>query len=283
MSPRRRHPHEGGRNEHTDCIDWRTAPAATRAQVDRLVAAFRDELQDHLLGVYLHGSLATGCFNPKRSDVDLLVVVRRPFTQEQKRRLVGDLLSLSRSPHPVEISFLRLDQLHPWRHPAPFELHYSEDWRASYLGHQEGGPWPIRVTKDADLAAHVAVTRARGIRLWGRPRNEVFPAVPAEDVAASLVSDFVWARERLAAYPVYAVLNACRIHAYFLTGRLLSKVEGAAWAREHFPEDLTQVVEAALQLYRGSGRDAQFSRLEGAQRLFDHVAAALGKSPRTDA
>ena len=39
----------------------------------RLVANFRETLSKNLVGIYLHGSLAMGSFNPLTSDVDFLV------------------------------------------------------------------------------------------------------------------------------------------------------------------------------------------------------------------
>jgi len=72
---------------------------------------FRDALADalgsNLAGLYLHGSLAMGCFNPACSDVDLLAVTRRGMTVETKRRVAELLLKTSGAPSPIEISFLR--------------------------------------------------------------------------------------------------------------------------------------------------------------------------------
>lgn len=44
--------------------------------LNRVVELFKEELGGNLVGIYLHGSLAMGCFNPDTSDVDLLLVVR---------------------------------------------------------------------------------------------------------------------------------------------------------------------------------------------------------------
>ncbi|MGN7761522.1 nucleotidyltransferase domain-containing protein [Paenibacillus sp. 22594] len=49
----------------------------TQALLDQVVAPFKEELKGNLLGIYLHGSLAMGCFNPLKSDVDFLVVVKK--------------------------------------------------------------------------------------------------------------------------------------------------------------------------------------------------------------
>ena len=44
--------------------------------LDKIVSAYNDILQENLTGIYVHGSLAFGCFRWEKSDVDFLVVVR---------------------------------------------------------------------------------------------------------------------------------------------------------------------------------------------------------------
>ena len=43
---------------------WHNCPGAVRAQVDQLTSTLSNLLAEHLIGIYLHGSLAMGCFNP---------------------------------------------------------------------------------------------------------------------------------------------------------------------------------------------------------------------------
>src|ERR1700694_385121 len=89
---------------------WDNCPYMTRKQGATLRGCILYLLSDNLIGIYLHGSLAMGCFNPRRSDIDLIVVTRRGITPEVKRRLVALLLNNS-APYepsvamrPVEIS-----------------------------------------------------------------------------------------------------------------------------------------------------------------------------------
>lgn len=37
-----------------------------------------------LTGIYLHGSMAMGCFNPEKSDIDLIVVIEDNISDRQK-------------------------------------------------------------------------------------------------------------------------------------------------------------------------------------------------------
>jgi predicted nucleotidyltransferase len=105
---------------------WEDCPQAVQSQVKNYVGAMRRHLADNLIGVYLHGSLAMGCFNPETSDIDLLVVTRQGMSLETKRAMIELLLRFSARPRPIEISFLREQDLEPWQHPTPFDLHYSE-------------------------------------------------------------------------------------------------------------------------------------------------------------
>ena len=58
------------------------------ALLKRICDAYRAILGDKLTGVYLHGSLAFGCFTWATGDIDFLVVAESPLTQAEKETLV---------------------------------------------------------------------------------------------------------------------------------------------------------------------------------------------------
>ncbi|MGH2447914.1 MAG: nucleotidyltransferase domain-containing protein [Chloroflexota bacterium] len=91
-------------------------PPEILSQISRLVDSFRELLAGTLVGIYLHGSLSMGCFNPALSDIDLLVVTSAALQPAQRRRAAELLLGLSTASSPIEITFLAQDQLHPWRY-----------------------------------------------------------------------------------------------------------------------------------------------------------------------
>jgi predicted nucleotidyltransferase len=145
--------------------------------VEGLTARLRSAIGPPLVGVNLHGSLAMGCFNPRSSDIDILVAAAIGLSPEVRLGLADHLLAHSGAPHPLEISVLSLAGLRPWRHPAPYDFHYSESWRERFVdarGHGEAPPGG----EDPDLAAHVTALLHRGVRVWGRPIAEVFPPAP---------------------------------------------------------------------------------------------------------
>ncbi len=71
------------------------APPKDASDALRLMQVIKDRytsvLTDCLTGIYLHGSLAAGCFQWERSDIDFLTVVRRALTEDEKLGLVETL------------------------------------------------------------------------------------------------------------------------------------------------------------------------------------------------
>lgn len=233
---------------------WVDAPADVRAQVERVVVLLRAHVGDDLVGIYLQGSLAMGCFNPAASDVDLLVVAERPMPLSMKWRVAQVLLRLSGAPSPIEISFLHRGQLDPWTHPTPFEFHYGESHREQYEHDLRSGGWKDwnrPVLRDEDLAGHVKVTRCRGVCLWGDAIEDAFPEVPRADFLASILADLEWSRDRAGVTLDYRLLNLARVWGYLETGAVMSKDEGGVWALGELPTRHAPTIEAALRMYRG--------------------------------
>jgi predicted nucleotidyltransferase len=227
-----------------------------RGRLDDLVRGLRELLGDELVGVYLHGSLALGCFNPALSDVDVLVVTRRPLTLD-RRDAFRMILALVPS---LELHALSESDLTTWRHPAPYDLHFDTKQRLFGPG------------EDHDLAAHFMVVRHRGTALVGPPPVDVFPNVPWEDYEDSLRRDLVWCRDH--GSELYAVLSPARIWATLTERTVHSKASGAAWALERAPDQFRPLLERALETYRTGSKHAEFDGQEVA-RFANFVATQL--------
>ena len=141
--------------------------------------------------------------------------------------------------------------LTPWQHPAPFEFHYSETWREATRQQVESGTWELwnDQPRDPDLAAHLIVTRQRGVCLFGTPAQEVLPVVPQADVLASILVDVHASLGDIEASLEYAILNACRTLAFVQGGFVYFKHEGGAWALGAVPRLLKPVVKWVLDAY----------------------------------
>lgn len=237
---------------------WNDCPDPVRQPIEALVSCLATTLSTNLLGIYLHGSLALGCFNPQGSDLDLLIVTSEQVSLSAKRSLALELLARSQDPFPIELSICMHRQLVPWSFPTPFDFHYSEMWRAPYTRQLTDGTWTTwndREQSDPDLAAHITVLNARGICLLGMPITAVLPSVPVSDYRASIGNDIRDALENIISNPVYAVLNCCRTYAYLCENRIFSKAEGGHWALQILPGHLHGIVADALAVYQSVRED----------------------------
>jgi predicted nucleotidyltransferase len=257
---------------------WSDCPDGVRRQVLAFVAGVTKVLGTNLIGVYLHGSLASGCFNPRTSDIDLLVVTRRRVGR-LKHGLAALALATSSKPCPIEVTSFSAKDLDPWRYPTPFDFHFSEDWRAAY---ESGSALRRMGRKGEDPAAQITEARARGVALVGGPIKKVLPVVPRGDFLDSILSDLRWALRKLKGNPVmegrvrvgtYLVLNACRVLAFLETGRVLSKAEGGDWALRRVPTKHAAVIRNARRAY---GRGAEYGGLE-ATEVRSFVTWATGR------
>lgn len=192
---------------------------------ERLAAVVREFAP--LLGTYVHGSAALGGFVPRRSDVDVLIVVD---AEPDDTTGLGEHLIAAASPCPgrgVELSVVTSEQAGAATAPWPYVLHLTTDPAAAKL------VIGSTVEGDPDLLMHFAVVRAAGVAITGPEPADVFAEPERVAVLEYLAAELEWATTTEGGTEAYAVLNACRAWQYLETGELVSKMTGGAWAREH--------------------------------------------------
>jgi hypothetical protein len=232
--------------------DWHADAAAL---VQAATVTLREALGDALVSVVVHGSLAMGCYRAPKADVDMLAVCARALTPTERRRVTEALLrthDARGSGAGLEISVVMAAAARAAAHPMPFEVHVAGD--ALHISAMRDGSYDYATERtDSDLAAHVTVARARGVTVFGRPAAEVFAPIPWRHYLDALETDLDWALEpgRLAANPVYFVLNACRVLQIDALGEgaVMSKMEGARWGIAQLPAQYAPMIEAAVAHY----------------------------------
>ncbi len=218
--------------------------------LERIIAGYRDILGDSLLGLYLHGSMAFGCYHPAISDADLIAVIGGPITSGQEERLIAFLMDAEADgpAKGIEMSVVEERFCRIFVYPTPYQLHYSRAHRAAAMADMAGFCRRMKGT-DPDLAAHFTVIREVGITLWGEPIASMFGAVDPAFYLDSIRRDAADSAETLPADPTYALLNTCRILAYIREGKILSKQGGGEWGLEHLPS-FAPVIASAADSYR---------------------------------
>ena len=222
----------------------------TEKLLEEYVEQSKKVLRDNLVGIYLHGSAVMGCFNPEKSDIDLIIVVDQPLSDSVKRKYL-DMVVEYNALGPVkgiEMSIVLKKVCKPFIYPTPFELHFSaghlqwyEDDPDEYVREMNGD--------DKDLAAHFTIINRRGKCLYGAPVKEVFSEVPGSDYMDSIWFDIETAEEDITEYPMYLTLNLARVLAYKEEGLVLSKKEGGEWVLDHLPLEYHPLIRDALREY----------------------------------
>ncbi len=226
--------------------------ARVQALLEVIARKIQSILGDNLVGVYIHGSLAFGCFTWDQSDVDFLVVAQEDLPLDHKTRLISALLELAPAcpPKGLEMSVVLRRHVNPFVHPAPFVLHFSNAHLAACRADLMGYCRRMNGV-DPDLAAHVTVLRHAGYALVGEPVDAVFGQAPWPDYLDSILADVEDAEEAILRHPVYTVLNLCRVLAALRDGLVLSKEEGGRWGLSALPSRYAAVLSAALADYAG--------------------------------
>ena len=244
-------------------------PAQVSAVLQELTTRLPVILSRNLVGVYLYGSLTQAAFNPKRSDIDLIVVTKHDLSDAQLKRLDAWLaLSAKSNPWAMRLQMLFLIRDEVLTMNAKACLYQFGELKRSG---SDGNPiiW-MNVLKS-------------GVVLYG-PRPESFvPEITDEILFQALKREVGYLREEMIEKPesvwrdvpmyrAYAVLTLCRILYSFEYGTIVSKRRAAKWTLKRLPEEWHEIILQALAFNESKpsmriplSRIKQFITFAGAQ------------------
>ncbi len=239
----------------------------------QIVEKYKSTLGNKLVGIYLHGSLAFGCFNPHKSDIDFIVVINKPLAHDEKLILISTLLSAISPKKGFEMSVVLENACKPFIYPTPYELHYSQIHHKKMLDSLDD----YCITSngfDKNLAAHFSVIRHVGKVLYGAPIHDVFGPIPRHIYLDSLKHELKDYKQLIDTNPSHLVISLCRALAFEKDDLVLSKQQGAIWGIDNIPEKYRPLVEKALSAYES---DKYFSTVNDIVLNFlDYANSFLG-------
>ena len=244
-----------------------TPHPAINAVLHLLLTRVQATLGDHFVGLYLHGSLASGDFDPQRSDIDFVVVTADalpdaliPALAALHARMVDSGLSWATK---LEGTYFPQQAL---RRYAPSDALYPSLNEGRFYMGGHGSDWVIQ--------CHIL--REHGIVLAGpAPRSLIDPVAPDDLRRAmrELLRDW-WApmlydtaRLRSAEYQAYAVLTMCRALYTLATGAVASKPVAARWAQAALGAPRAALIERALAWWPGMRLDTLDETLDFIQYM----------------
>lgn len=209
-------------------------------EIGELLFAYRElltaTLAEEIVGIYLFGSLTYDDFQPDRSDIDLVIIVRRPLSATALAKVTELHTRLGerfpRWSKRLEASYLPIDQLELTAPPANPRPWYGEGrlYPAAHFGNE----WLI----------NNHLLREHGLALWGPPFALICPPIAFDKVQDACKRDLLeeWLPKLDDAewmanphYQSYLVLNLCRILHTICNGATASKSASSAWVARRFP------------------------------------------------
>ncbi|MCI8313739.1 MAG: DUF4111 domain-containing protein [Lachnospiraceae bacterium] len=221
--------------------------------INNFVQENQNILSKNLVGVYLHGSAAMGCFNSQRSDLDFIIVIKNDLFKSTKHSYMDMVVNLNKKAPKkgIELSVVKENVCSPFVYPTPFELHFSIAHLNWYQTNPDDYIEKMHGT-DKDLAAHFTVLYYRGKTLYGKAIRDVFSKVSKRDYFKSIWNDIENAQNEIIENSTYIILNLCRVLAFRRDDLILSKLEGGRWGLQNVPLKYTGLIANALAEYESN-------------------------------
>jgi Nucleotidyltransferase domain len=202
-----------------------------------LANRLEESLGERLMSVLSIGSYALGAFDPRTSDLDVIVVVDRPLTVSDWDAVV-DSCSHESLPVPARklelVAYTRPQVAAPRRNQG-WELNFHTGPGVRHAGHDpmaESWHWFV-----LDLAQ----ARQHAITLYGEPAREVIGEVGDNLVQDALAACLTW--YELHEPGPQLMLAAARAWHWNAEKRWTSKSEAWAWAASYVDDKLGRTAE----------------------------------------
>lgn len=241
-------------------------------QIQSALEILRRVLGDALLGVYLHGSAVSGGLKPQ-SDIDLLAVVERELTEDQRDELLTELLRLSGrhpavpgGPRCLEVMVFCRSALARADFPARAEFVYGEWLRDAF----EAGERPTP-QRDPEYSLLIAQARQEAIPLLGPSGDELLPEVCLKQVRQAMRDALPDLLDGLHGDERNVLLTLARMWHTASTGKFVTKDAAANWAIPRLSGRNATTLDHARRAYLGEVTDHWTGQGDAAQQLAEHL------------
>jgi hypothetical protein len=230
----------------------KTISSTPYPDVNEILNLLRSNVQeilgDQFVGMYLYGSLSSGDFNPKTSDVDFLVVT----TDSLSDKKIAELESMHKGLWASGLK--RASRLEGSYIPQKdIRRHNMNNLLCPIVN--EGKFYVDKLGSDWIIQRHVV--REYGVVLAGPgPKTLVDPVAPDELRGAVLgvlhewwfpmVDDPSWLREHGSNYHGFTAITMCRALHALEYGTIVSKAVAVRWAKENLGSQWHKLIEQAV-------------------------------------
>jgi predicted nucleotidyltransferase len=219
--------------------------------VELLLKNVRTLLGDKFIGLYLHGSLASGDFDPGHSDIDFLVVTTKPIPKE----MIPDLETMHMRirdggvewAKKLEGTYLSKRMIYRFR-PSKRRIPYLNEGR--FFLTNQGEDWVINRN----------ILREKGIIVAGPPIHPMIAPVTTDDIHRAIIQELTkyWTPKLIDSewlkppgHQPYIALTCCRVLYTLKHGALKSKLFSAHWALKTLDKEWVDLIENAMTWHYG--------------------------------
>lgn len=241
-------------------------------QIRAITAILKSVLGDALVALYLHGSAVSGKLRPQ-SDIDLLAVIDRDITNDQRNELLTELMQISGrhpaapgGPRCIEVIAFRLSDLSENSFPMRAEFIYGEWLRDAF----EAGETPMP-TRDPEYTLVLAQARQETIPLIGQCASELLPEISLEHVRHAMRDALPALLHGLLGDERNVLLTLARMWRTAKTGEFVAKDVAAGWAIPQMSDQDATILDYARRAYLGEIIDEWGSRRTDAKILAEHL------------
>lgn len=195
-------------------------------------------LKSNLMGIYLHGSVATEGYKPWTSDIDLVIIVKNKLSKRNKNQIINYFKEVSKKKPVMEATFVLEKEVKSLKYPMNFELYFHPD----------------EICEDEDseeVLTYLYEIKKIGKRLYGKSIKELFNKVPKKYFVLSIIEDVKSPQNNPVKKPSYGCLNLCRTLAFLEKDKLFSKVSGGKWALKNLPSKYNHLIENVINSHKG--------------------------------
>jgi Domain of unknown function (DUF4111) len=225
--------------------------------LELLLSGIQKILGKKLVGLYLYGSLVTGDFDHRSSDIDLIAALSsdiddRDFTHLQKMHT--DFANKHKQwADRIEVCYISVAALRTVKTQTSIVANISP-----------GEPFHLKETRK-DWLIDWYVVRQKGITLFGpSPKTLIEPISKEEFMQAVQEQMKAWGEwvhdMHKRKDQAYAILTMCRVLYAYKNGEQASKKQAALWAENELPE-WSSLIQNAL-LWREDWRNEQVDHEE---------------------
>ena len=218
---------------------WNGCPSDLRRPLSTYAAAVSEALGKALVGIYVHGSLARGCYSAATSDVDVIVVMENPCPDASAEGLSA---VHAQSGIPLDAAFVTQHQLSYERVPTPVEFVIKPSGPSKPRLRRGSHGYFLLDRQDAYECS---------IALAGVPFRDLARPVPWPVLAGCLEDLLPHILPKFKS----PALMLCRIAYAFVHRKFCSKHEAGRWALTGLDERWRPLIEQALNGYEQGLRD----------------------------